>query len=58
MVSETAGNITLRTVPVYFKNGNWKLKVNALLNDASTKTNVNADVAAELGLTGCPQRFL
>jgi len=32
------------------------VKVNALLDDASTKTYVNADVATEFGLTGCPQR--
>ena len=50
------GNIALRTVPVYLKNGNQKLKVNALLDDANTKTYVNADVAAELGLQGHPQR--
>ena len=56
MASEAAGNIALRTVPVYLENGNRKLKVNTLLDDASTNTYVNADVAAELGLTGCPQR--
>ena len=41
------GNIALRTIPVYLKSGNRKLKVNALLDDASTKTYVNADVAAK-----------
>ena len=50
------GSIALRTVPVYLKSGNRKLKVNALLDDTSTKTYVNADVAAELGLQGHPQR--
>ena len=50
------GSIALRTLPVYLKSGNRKLKVNALLDDASTKTYVNADVAAELGLQGHPQR--
>ena len=50
------GSIALRTVPVYLKSGNRKLKVNALLDDASTKTYVNADVAAELGLQGHSQR--
>ena len=29
------------------------MQVNALLDDASTKTYINADVAAELGLQGC-----
>ena len=59
MMSKTVGNcgnVALRTVPVYLKSGNRKLKVNALLDDASTKTYLNADVAAELGLQGHPQR--
>lgn len=38
----------MRTVPVILKNGRRKLVVNALLDDASTKTYVNSDVAAEL----------
>ena len=41
-----------RTVPVLLKNGGRSLKVNALLDDASTKSYVNADVAAELGMQG------
>ena len=53
---ENCGNIALRTIPVHLKNGNQKLKVNALLDDASTKTYINADVAAELGLQGHPQK--
>ena len=55
---ENCGNIALRTIlPVYLKSGNQKLKVNALLDDASTKTYINADVAAaELGLQGHPQK--
>ena len=44
--------IALRTIPAYLKNGNKKLKVNSLLDDASTKTYLNADVAAEMGLQG------
>ena len=48
--------IVLRTVPVILRNGNRSLKVNALLDDASTKTYVNADVAAELGLKGKTER--
>lgn len=39
--------IGLCTVPVIFKNVNRSLTVNALLDDASTKTYINADVAAE-----------
>ena len=34
------------------KNGDRSLKVNALLDEANTKTYLNADVAAELGLQG------
>ena len=56
LLSETHGNVALRTVPVYLTNENRKLKVNALLDDASTKTYINADVATELGLQGHPQR--
>ena len=56
LLSETHGIVALRTVPVYLTNGNRKLKVNALLDDASTKAYINADVAAELGLQGQPQR--
>ena len=44
--------IALRTVPVVLKNGSRSLHVNALLDDASTKTYINADVAAELGIQG------
>ena len=50
--SEVKGAMALQTIPVILKNGCQKLKVNALLDDASTQTYVNADVAAELGLTG------
>ena len=53
---ENCGNIALRTIPVYPKSGTGNLKVNALLDDASTKTYINADIAAELGLQGHPQK--
>ena len=46
------GFVALRTVPVVLRNGTRTLKVNALLDDSSTKTYLNADVAAELGLQG------
>ena len=36
--SKTIGNVALRTVSVYLKNGDRKLKINALLDNASTKT--------------------
>ena len=48
--------VGLRTVPVILINGDRSLRVNALLDDASTKTYVNADVAAELGLQGRTER--
>ena len=44
--------IALRTVPNILKNGDRSLKVNALLDEASTKIYLNADVTAELGLQG------
>ena len=44
--------MTPRTVSVILKNDNRKMRVNALLDDASTQTYINADVAAQLGLQG------
>ncbi len=48
--------LAMRTVPVTLVNGNRRIKVNALLDDASRKTYINADVAAELGLQGSFQK--
>ena len=48
--------IGLRTVPVVLQNGDRSLTIHALLDDASTKTYVNADIAAELGLQGQTER--
>jgi len=50
------GNVALRTVSVYIKSGERKLRIDALLDDASTKSYINADVAAELSLHGHPQK--
>ena len=36
-LSETHGSVTVRTMQVYLTNQNRKLKVNALLDDASMK---------------------
>ena len=56
-VSKDQGElIALRMVPVVLKNRNREVKVNALLDDASTKSYINADVAAELGLQGMMQK--
>ena len=46
----------MQTVPVTLVNGSCRIKVNALLDDASTKTYINTDVAAELGLQGSFQK--
>ena len=45
----------MRTVPVRVSNGKRSVVVNALLDDASTKSYINSKVAAELGLTGDAQ---
>ena len=50
------GFLALRTVPVILKNGNRAIKVNALLDEASTKTYIHADVASELGLQGISRK--
>ena len=50
------GFLALRTVPVILKNGNRAIKVNALLDEASTKTYINADVASELRLQGISRK--
>nr|XP_047144781.1 uncharacterized protein LOC124818257 [Hydra vulgaris] len=44
--------VAMRTLPVIITNGKLLIKVNALLDDASTQTYINSDVAAELGLQG------
>ena len=51
-------HIALRTVPVMLRNGDRSLKVNALLDDGSTKSYINADVAAELGLQGKTEKIM
>ena len=52
-VNNSAGQfIALRTVPVVLQNGSKSMKVNALLDDGSTRSYINADIADELGLTG------
>ena len=43
---------------MYIKNGDRKLQVNALLDDASTKMYINVNVAAELGLQGCLRKVI
>ena len=48
--------ISLRTIPVFLQSNGKRLKVNALLDDGSTRTFVNEDVATELGLSGKQQK--
>ena len=50
------GFLALRRVPVILKNGNRAIRVNALLDEASTKTYINADVASELRLQGISRK--
>ena len=47
----------LETVPVYLTSGKRTLKVNALLDNASSRSYLNSDVAAELGLEGRPHQL-
>ena len=47
----------LRTEPVIRKNGERSWKINALIDDASTNSYINADFAAELGLQGRTERM-
>ena len=42
--------VALRTVPVYVANCARHVKVNALLDKASSKSYLNSNAAAELGL--------
>ena len=49
--------VLLRTVPVILTNGNRRIKVNALLDEASTQTYLNEDVNQELGLSGELERM-
>ena len=43
---------SIRTVPVQLSNGKRSLTVNALLDDASTRSYIASNVTAELGLVG------
>lgn len=47
--------ISLRTVTVIVSNGKVRITVNALLDDASTKTYISSDVAEQLKLKGMPK---
>ena len=51
-VAKSTEYLPLRTVPVILKNGSKSMRVNALLDDGSTRTYVNEDVEDCLGLEG------
>jgi len=44
----SSGFVALRTVPVYVTNHHRRIKVNALLDDGSSRIYLNSDIAAEL----------
>ena len=50
--------VALRTVPVIVRNGTKETVINALLDDGSTKSYLNRDIAAALELEGNFQRVL
>jgi len=49
--------MALPTVPVYLTSGSRRVKVNALLDEDSSRTYLNSIVAAELGLEGRPHEL-
>ena len=53
-LSKSAEYLPLRTVPVILKNGNKSVRINALMDDGSTRSYINEDVAECLGLEGEP----
>ena len=48
--------VSLRTVPIWLKANGKKIKVNAVLDDASTVSYVNEEVAGALGLSATCQK--
>ena len=58
-MKETRGEyVALRKVTVVIKNGTRRMVVNAVLDDASRKTYINSNVAAELGPQGKNRRVI
>jgi len=47
--------VALQTVPLYLASGGSQVKVNALLDEESSRSYLNSDVAAELGLERRPR---
>ena len=55
IVSNNDSKVALTTIPVILSNGKNELVVNALLDDGSTKSYVNSDVAFRLSTHGTVQ---
>jgi len=53
-LSKSTEYLPLRTVQVILKNGNRSVLINALLDNGSTRSYINNDVAECLGLEGEP----
>lgn len=57
LTSHLGPSITgLRTVPVIVSSDSKRIKINALLDDGSTKSYINSDIAAELGIQTVTQK--
>ena len=57
LTSHFAPSITgLRTIPVIVSSDTKHIKINALLDDGSTKSYINCDIAAELGIQTVAQK--
>ena len=56
-VSDNDSQVAVRTIPVILSNDKNKLVVNALLDDGSTKSYVNSDVAFQLGTDGTVKKY-
>ena len=57
LTSHFAPSVTgLRIVPVIVSSDTKKIKINALLDDGSTKSYINSDIAAELGIQTVTQK--
>ena len=54
--SEAPAFVALLTIPAILKNSNRQIEVNAQLDNASTRTYLNSDVATQLGQQGEYQR--
>ena len=49
--------VALRTIPVIVRKGATALRINAPLDDASSKSYINSDIVAQLGLEGSAEKL-